>query len=266
MSDSLAQIRVLLGEIFTGHLADDELFRLAENAERLDAMVQRLRSWGMLSPLVHEVYNPAEVVRHMADARLRAAGFDPDEFRWVGDPTPPPFDPKNPQVVVALYDTLGSLEETAAFYWRWVKENDSRSMVIEPYFHLDTLVDVRDSLQKTWGSRTRRWVTIDLAANQGKNVQWVRKNRPLAQLAGLEVLAAVAQHPCLPEHQYFSNGKVATRAHSDQFASLTLTVFDVKNGESVPRVRIGSGGRDIRFLYCGHFRAPSHWTFPELLT
>lgn len=147
------------------------------------------------SQLIHGIYNPVQKLMVAADAKLRSLGFNPEEFEWIGDPEPPSFDDANENIVVCLYDTLDSLDETVEFLWVWMiqgqKDGWCGPYLTEPGY----LRDFRDPENSGWQPRTRRWVKINLSANCNKSSKWTRQNIEHGQIAGLEIMAAMAQHP-----------------------------------------------------------------------
>jgi hypothetical protein len=176
-------------------LTAEEVLKLNKNPNVFTSMLATMRSHKIFR-LIHGIYNPVEDVKAAADAKVRSAGFDPKRFEWIGDPEPPSFDNENKEIVVGLYDTLGSLEQTIEFLWQWIIEGHTTYWCWSG-FKTDPqhLRDFRDTEFKGWRSCTRRWVKIDISANHGKSPEWTRKNIKHTQIAGLEVMAAIAQHP-----------------------------------------------------------------------
>lgn len=234
--------------------------KLLKNPKVFDLMIEAMRSHEAFR-LIHSIYNPVEDVRAAADAKVRAAGFDPDKHEWIGDPNPPSFDEENEEVVVGLYDTLDTLEQTIEFYWPWMAEehkNNSRW----PEFKTDPkhLRDFRDPEHKQWRPRTRQWVKIDLSANRGKSPEWTRKNVDHTQIAGIEIKATMAQHP----------KAMASRDGSNK-PWLNLTALDFNWGrfgqpwQNVPCVGFDRGGGEVGLSANWVGSKDDDWSCPVLL-
>lgn len=150
--------------------------------------------------LIHGVFNPAQIVHAAFMARCLEKGIDCGRFVWVGSEAPPKFDPDDPETVVVLDATLGTLQETFEFAWKWAAERQEDQWrwdgLRSDQKHLRLLSDNRsddaegDSPEfKPW---TLKWVRIKLDANVGKRPIDVRnvKTSP-----GCALLWMAAEHP-----------------------------------------------------------------------
>ena len=145
--------------------------------------------------LKHGVYRDLGYVMEQANKRVRAAGYDPQNFTWLSPKDPPPTS-ENASVVTVLFDTLDNLEETACLHWGSVGDEhaDTKMEGIDSFDrrHLNRVHDPKFDLFRR---RTRYWIQVDLETHLGADVQWVRAQTDSQSLAGLEVLCAIGQHP-----------------------------------------------------------------------
>jgi len=192
--------------------------RLLRNPELFDSMLEAMRS-NKLFYLFHDIYNTVEEIKIISDAKLIAYGFDPDSFKWIGNQEPPSFDENKDGIVVGIYDTLNSLEQTIEYYWSWISMNQKKStrFLKKERMNQNYLRDFRDPKHENWQKYTRQWVIIDLDAHVGKSSEWIRKNIDHNQIAGLEIMAVMAQHP-----------RAMIKRNSNNKPWLTLTSLDYR--------------------------------------
>lgn len=149
--------------------------------------------------LKHNVFNPSARVHVNLMLRLALMQMRAErDFRWVGSCTAPNFT-DDPEVVVILYATLGTLEQTAHFYWNWASS-------LQESFHKDPTLGFDPSVFRLWNNVrfepwTMRWLMIKLNDNFRKSPANIRTLHP--RLPGPEVLAVLAEHP---ERVKASNG------------------------------------------------------------
>lgn len=141
--------------------------------------------------LVHGVFNPAADVLEATMLRLAEKGFPVDQFTWIGPKEAPDFDLRDPETVVVLDVTLGTLQETLEFAWDWAVEGQEDSWRWEG---LETIPDKLRLLEgsEAFQSMTLRWRRIKLNVNVAKAPKDVRdpKSSP-----GLALILVAAQHP-----------------------------------------------------------------------
>lgn len=140
--------------------------------------------------LVHGVFNPQDSVLAAFKARCAEKGIDFGKFAWVGSELAPEFDPDDPETVVVVDATLGTLQETFEFAWEWAADGQ------EGKWRWDGLDSAPEKLALLGGIEfkpwTLRWVRIKLDANVGKKPSAVRdaKTSP-----GCALLFMSAEHP-----------------------------------------------------------------------
>lgn len=200
-----------------------QLNHIMENATGLSPihLEMSLKEWGPPHfPCNHGLYYHPISTRHWNDARLVASGLDPEELTWLHDPKDPPFwfDPDDPEVVVAIYDTLDTPEQTFEHLWSWMVDEQPNAQRWSGFSsHISQLRDIRDPTHANWQPRTRRWVKVKLDAHRGKSPHWVRQNVDPEQIAGLEAMAALA-------HQRFA---LRTRdGHTKPWINMTSLEFN----------------------------------------
>jgi hypothetical protein len=142
--------------------------------------------------LVHGVFNPAADVLEASMLRLAEKGFTVDQFTWIGPKEAPDFDPRDPETVVVLDVTLGTLQETFEFAYEWAAEGQENGG-----WRWDDLNTDPDKFRLLQGSEafkpmTLRWRRIKLNANVGKKPIDMRS--PDTSPGAVLVLVA-AQHP-----------------------------------------------------------------------
>lgn len=140
--------------------------------------------------LIHGVFNPARTVLAAFKARCASRAIDFGKFSWVGSEQAPEFDPNDPETVVVLDATLGSLQETFEFAWAWTVDGQEDKWRWPGLDSASEKLALLDGIEfKPW---TLKWVRIKLDANLGKKPSAVRdaKTSP-----GCALLFMSAQHP-----------------------------------------------------------------------
>lgn len=178
-----------------------EALRLKENPDAWDIMLAALRREHPAFQLVHGVYEPRDRLGKMLVDQLNESGIDEGTFAWLTDSGAPCFT-DDPEVVVALVPLLGTPEQTHGFLVNWLSEVLGvrlQDHVADSRFRFKY---VNKGSFKPW---TIRWVRIKLDAHKGKHYgsdfkvkssfEPHGKGVDIGTLAGLEVLAAMAQHP-----------------------------------------------------------------------
>ena len=180
---SMAMLQKLLG--------DDEIMR--QWIERLNEEPK--------CQLIHGVFNTPSDVLAAFKARCAAKGIDYGKFScWAGLEHAPEFDPNDPETVVVLDATLGTLQETLEFAWAWTvdgQEDKCRwDSMVSDASKLRLLSDDRPDDAtgdgpdfKPW---TLSWRRIKLDTDVNKNPVDVRgtKSSP-----GCALLFMSAEHP-----------------------------------------------------------------------
>ncbi|NQV88950.1 MAG: hypothetical protein HQ488_01345 [Parcubacteria group bacterium] len=178
-----------------------ELQKLHENPDAWDVMLAAVRREHQAFQLIHDVFESQDRLGKMLVDQLRECGIDEGRFAWLTDTGVPCFTDDH-EVAVALVPSLDTPEQTHSFLVKWLSE------VLGVHLQ-DHVADSRFRFRyvnkgsfKPW---TIRWVRIKLDTHKGKHYgsgfkvkssfEPHGKGVDIGTLAGLEVLAAMAQHP-----------------------------------------------------------------------
>lgn len=155
--------------------------------------------------LVHGVFSRQSVVLAAFKARCAAKGIDFGKFSWIGSEVAPDFDPNDPETVVVLDATFGTLQETFEFAWAWTVDGQDDKWRYEGMLsdvkHLRLLSDNRKDDAEGDGPEfkpyTLRWVRIKLDTNVGKRPIDVRNSNSdeHSKPPGCALLFMSAEHP-----------------------------------------------------------------------
>lgn len=149
-----------------------------------------LKSFNAKSDLIHGVFNTTDNVLAAFKARCAAKGIDFAKFSWIGSEVAPEFDPNDPETVVVLDATLGTLQETFEFVWAWTADGQEKQWRWEFLASVPTKLALLDGLE--FAPHTLRWVRIKLDTNVGSKPIDVRN----AQTSpGCALLFMSAEHP-----------------------------------------------------------------------
>ena len=247
-------IHQFLSNLTDTSLTADELRRINDHREVRNLIVDAIRSHPEFA-LIHGMYNRPEHIHRTADAIATEAGYDPDNFVWIGDPDPPSFDEEDKCVVVALFDMFDSPARQAEVLWQRIRKDHWGIKPVTMAAHAGRLSHFQDPEFRTWQPGTRRWVKMRLFCHQGQTIQWMREHTDARLLPGLEVLAAIAQHPVMPEESEKENYLVMPSLNSS---------FE----NCAPVLHISRGGRTWRpeFWPEAHYLdKPCHHGFPVLV-
>lgn len=140
--------------------------------------------------LVHGVFNPQDSVLAAFKARCAEKGIDFGKFTWVGSEQATDFDPDDPETVVVLDATLGTLQETFEFAWAWTVDGQEDKWRLDSLDSASEKLALLDGIEfKAW---TLKWVRIKLDANVGKKPGAVRNAKTSPSCA---LLFMSAEHP-----------------------------------------------------------------------
>ncbi|HEU0050630.1 MAG TPA: hypothetical protein VFQ60_01065 [Patescibacteria group bacterium] len=171
--------------------ADDREDALKEIVEAINALPR--------FALVHGVYTRRGDLFENFIERCKEKGIDLARFSWLGFPAAiPHFDPNDPETVVVLDATLGTLRETFEFAWQWAKdgqEDSGRSNRMISPAKIRLLSDERPDDAEGDGPDftpwTLSWRRIKLDTNVGRRPFDVRDPKS----PGCALLFMAAEHP-----------------------------------------------------------------------
>jgi len=202
-------------------------------------------------------WESTERVREVADNQVRRAGFNPEEFAWIGDATPPDHD-SSQGIGAALHYRLPTFGQSVEMLWEQlvgIYKNGSRSR----YLLSDSahLWDLRDPIHRLWRPLTREWVSINPAARLGESVEWTRADSKPHLLGGIETLALAAQHPdLLRQRLSFSLPAVVCVLDDGRSLQQTLCLSYLGEGEGEDREEL------VVLEGCPIQRANKVWSCP----
>ena len=175
--------------LVSGTLSAEELKKLVVNPWLWELMLKTLRTHPRRN-LVHGVFNKGAVVLKAFHARCIEMEIDYNRFSWKTGGRPPEFDPNDPEIVVVLEATLGSLRQTFDFAWEWIKDvHETQEREPELSSNPRFLESLRSIEFAPW---TIAWRRIKLNANLGKNP--IDCSEAEAS-PGCALLFVAAQHP-----------------------------------------------------------------------
>jgi hypothetical protein len=204
--------------------------------------------------LIHGVFNPQDSVLAAFKARCTEKGIDFGKFSWDGSEQAPEFDPNDPETVVVLDATLGTLQETFEFAWQWTVDGQEdkwrwRGLDSAP----ERLALLDDGIEfEAW---ILKWVRIKLDAHVGTNPSAVRdaKTPP-----GCALLFMSAEHP----------ERIKATDYKTRFGfylpGLKCTVPDSATWTHVPYVSFDRDDRQVRLLASWCERGNSNLAVPVL--
>jgi hypothetical protein len=235
---SQTQVTELLGRLGRFGLTSAHVKKL--NGD--DDLVEQFVKVGLTLPafaLIHGVFTPTVDVLAAFKARCAAKGIDFGNFSWVGPETAPDFDPNDPETVVVLDATLGTLKQTFEFAWEWTVDGQEDKWRYEGMDSDPEKLTLLDGLEfKPW---TLSWVRIKLDTNVGKKPIDVRdpKSSP-----GCALLFMGAEHPA----------RIKATDYEKRFGfwlpGLKCTAPDEEQWRNVPCVYFYRGYRQVG-LYSG---------------
>lgn len=233
------------GQFFRRFFRMGGTFAMVKRLLTDDALMERWIGFLSDSPelkLVHGVYNAAADIYENFKTRCSEKGVDVAQFKWKSPEQAPDFDPNDPETVVVLDMTLGSLQETFEFAWEWVKDGQ------ESDWRWDGLSTDADKLRLLDGSDAfeayiLRWRRIKLNTNVGKKPIDVRS---VQTSPGLALLFVAAQHPA----------RVKATDYEKRFGwfipGLECTTPDGEPWRFVPYVCFGRDDRQVK-LYASWY-------------
>ncbi|MBT4857281.1 hypothetical protein HON52_03795 [Candidatus Uhrbacteria bacterium] len=141
--------------------------------------------------LIHRVYIPTSSILCNFYVRCVKKSINFDRFTWDGSENPPEFDMDDPETVVVLEASLGSLRETHEFASEWAGDGQ------ETYHPDEDIITDQSGLRLLKGSEefqpwTLRWRRIKLDVNIYKGVDEVRDPK---RSPGIALIYVAAQHP-----------------------------------------------------------------------
>lgn len=232
----------------SGTVLAEEISKLVQHPDVWDMMLQQMREHPVFK-LIHGVFNTQVDVLAAFKARCVDKGIDFGMFSWVGPKAAPDFDPDDPETVVVLDATLGTLKATFEFAWEWTVDGQDAKWrwdgMLSDADKLRLLSDERpddaegDSPDfKPW---TLSWRRIKLDTHVGKKPGDVRN--PTSS-PGCALLFVAAEHPA----------RIKATDYKTRFgfwlAGLKCTAPDESPWQSVPDLGFGRGSREVG-LGCG---------------
>lgn len=156
----------------------------------------------------------------------------------------------NPYILTVTYTTFNTLQETFEYYWNKIKEMQENTW---RWNEVKTDPDHLRLWNATFEPNTTKVVRINMKANQGKSTKEVRKEQ--TYLPGVEILAAVAQHP-----------EYAKKMDGEEYPYVNLGGLELNYGRptwgGVPYLDFVGGGRRVRLGSDGCVGACPLWSVP----
>lgn len=141
--------------------------------------------------LIHGVYNPTVDILEATKARCAEKGIEFGKLSWIGSEQAPDFDPRDPETVVVLDLTLGTLQATSEFAWEWAKDGQESSSRWEGILFDPGKLRLLEG-SEAFQPFTLRWRRIKLNTNVNKKPMDVRSPQTSP---GVALLFVAAQHP-----------------------------------------------------------------------
>lgn len=188
---SVGQITELLGRLDRAGFDPRTIKKILGNKQAARAMLLGLQKLQEFR-LIHDLYNPTEVVHEIVAERLLKYRYDIARFDSHDFASPPSFT-EDPEIGVVLAVTLNTLKETLEFWCSWALERHSRSFLWKGMLSKTMILGGTKFVPNTI-----QWVRINRSANYERSPDSVREKG--VSLPGWEVLALLAQHPEVVRH------------------------------------------------------------------
>lgn len=228
----LGKFLALVGKL-AEYLTAEEAVKLKEHPDVIGVMMEAMRAHPVFR-LIHGMFNTQVDVLTAFRARCEKKGIDFARFSWVGPEAAPDFDPDDPETVVVLDATLGTLKTTFEFAWAWTVDGQDTNRrwdgMVSNADKLRLLSDNRPDDAEGDGSDfqpwTLSWRRIQLDTFGGKKPKDVRNAKSL----GCALLFVAAEHPT----------RIKATDYKTRFgfwlAGLKCTAPDEEPWQSAPRV------------------------------
>lgn len=147
--------------------------------------------------LAHGIFNASSSVLENALRHLKAKGYDPSQFTWIGPEICPFNYTDDPEVVIVLDITLGTLEETFEFAYTWAATGQRMSRWVQ--FEAGNLKIRILKGAEPFQPFTLRWRQIDIGTNMNRKPCEIRDPK---RSPGVALILMLAEHPLIARQTF----------------------------------------------------------------